>query len=118
MEGSVAYSNRAKVDALNVPGELIKKHGAVSPGVAKAMAEGIKKRASANIGVGITGIAGPSGATTGKPVGLVYIAIAGDNFSEVKECLFKGSRVDIKIFSANTALNMIRLKLLNICQNL
>lgn len=118
LEGIVAYSNRAKVDALNVPGELIKKHGAVSPGVAKAMAEGIKKRASANIGVGITGIAGPSGATTGKPVGLVYIAVAGDNFSEVKECLFKGSRVDVKIFSANTALNMIRLKLLNICQNL
>lgn len=115
LEGVVAYSNKAKIDLLGVPEELILKHGAVSPEVAKAMAEGIKKRALTNIGVGITGIAGPAGATKGKPVGLVYIAIAGDSFDEVKECQFRGSRIDIKIFSANTALNMIRIKLLNVC---
>mgnify|MGYP001607818256 CR=1 FL=1 len=112
IEGVVAYSNKAKTDMLGVPEDLIVKHGAVSPQVARAMAEGIKKRSSASIGVGITGIAGPTGATKGKPVGLVYIAVAVDNDVEVKECRFKGSRVDIKTFSANTALNMMRLKLL------
>lgn len=115
MEGIVAYSNKAKVDVLGVPEELIQEHGAVSSQVAQAMAKGIKKRASVDIGVGITGIAGPTGATKEKPVGLVYVAIAGDDFVEVKECRFRGSRIDIKNFSANTALNMIRLKLINIC---
>ncbi|MEP9410483.1 MAG: competence/damage-inducible protein A [Candidatus Brocadia sp.] len=114
LEGVVAYSNGAKIDLLRVPEELILKHGAVSSQVAQAMAEGIKKRASTNIGVGITGIAGPTGATKEKPVGLVYIAIAGDSFDEVKECRFNGSRIDIKNFSANTALNMIRLQLMNV----
>ena len=112
MEGVVAYSNKAKVEILGVPKSLIGKYGAVSPQVARAMAEGIKKRSSANIGVGITGIAGPTGATKEKPVGLVYIAVAVDNEVETKECRFKGSRIDIKTFSANTALNMMRLKLL------
>lgn len=112
--GVVAYSNKAKTDILGVPQELILKHGAVSSQVAQAMAKGIKKRASADIGVGITGIAGPTGATEGKPVGLVYIAIAGDGFDEVKECQFRGSRIDVKNCSANTALNMIRLQLMNI----
>jgi len=115
LEGIVAYSNNAKVDVLGVPEELILKHGAVCPQVAKAMSEGIKKRASANIGVGITGIAGPTGATKEKPVGLVYIGVVVNNIAEVKECQFRGSRVDIKNFSANTALNIIRLKLMNIC---
>src|SRR3989339_890470 len=112
MEGVVAYSNKAKVEILGVPKSLIGKYGAVSPQVARAMAEGIKKRSSANIGVGITGIAGPTGATKEKPVGLVYIAVAVDNEVETKECRFKGSRIDIKTLSANTALNMMRLKLL------
>jgi nicotinamide-nucleotide amidase len=111
LEGVVAYSNKAKVDVLGVPDELIIKYGAVSPQVAKAMAEGIKKRASADIAVGITGIAGPTGATKEKPVGLVYIAVAVNDDIDVKECRFKGSRIDIKKFSANTALNMVRLKL-------
>lgn len=114
--GVVAYSNKAKVDILDVPEEFILNHGAVSPQVAKAMAEGIQKRVSSNIGVGITGIAGPTGETKGKPVGLVYIAVVGNGFAEVKECRFRGSRIDIKNFSANTALNMIRLKLINDCK--
>lgn len=112
MEGVVAYSNRAKADRVGVPEELIIKHGAVSPQVAKAMAEGIKKRSSANIGIGITGIAGPAGGTEKKPVGLVYIGVVVDDTGEVKECQFGGSRIDIKKFSANTALNMVRVKLL------
>ena len=115
LEGVVAYSNRAKVEILGVPEDLIGKHGAVSPQVARAMAEGIKKRSSSDIGVGITGIAGPTGATTEKPVGLVYIAVVVDDVAEVKECRFKGSRIDIKIFSTNTALNMVRLKFMDNC---
>ena len=115
LEGVVAYGNRAKVDILGVPEELITKHGAVSPQVAMAMAEGIKKRSSSDIGVGITGIAGPTGATKEKPVGLVYIAVVVDDVAEVKECRFRGSRIDIKNFSANTALNMVRIKLIGIC---
>jgi len=114
LEGVVAYSNKAKIDILSVPEELIIKYGAVSPQVAKAMAEGIKKRPLANIGIGITGIAGPTGATKEKPVGLVYIAVIVDDVAEVKECRFRGSRIDIKNFSANTALNMLRLKLIRV----
>ena len=115
LEGVVAYSNRAKIEILGVSEDLITKHGAVSPQVVRAMAEGIKKRSSASIGVGITGIAGPTGATKEKPVGLVYIAVIVDEVAEVKECRFRGSRIDIKNFSANTALNMVRLKFMDNC---
>ncbi len=115
LEGVVAYSNKAKIDILGVPEDLILKCGAVSPQVAKAMAEGIKNRSLANIGIGITGIAGPTGATKEKPVGLVYVAIVVDDSAEVKEYRFRGSRIDIKKFSANTALNMVRLKLMDNC---
>ena len=112
LEGVVAYSNRAKSGILGVPEELITKHGAVSREVARAMAEGIKKRSSANVGVGITGIAGPGGATKDKPVGLVYIAVFSDGMFEVKELKLRGSRIGIKRFSAHCALNMARLKLM------
>jgi competence/damage-inducible protein CinA C-terminal domain len=111
-QGVVAYSNKAKVDMLGVPEKLIMKHGAVSSPVAKAMATGIKKKASADIGVGITGIAGPTGATPGKPVGLVYLAVAEQGRVRMKKCRFRGSRTDVKNFSANTALDMVRLTLL------
>lgn len=114
LEGVVAYSNKAKVDVLGVPEKLILKHGAVSSPVVKAMAVGIKKKTLADIGVGITGIAGPTGATPGKPVGLVYIAVVTTDRVRAKKCRFRGSRIDIKNFSANTALNMIRLTLLHV----
>lgn len=114
LEGVVAYSNKAKTDVLGVPEELIVKYGAVSPQVAQAMAEGIRKKSSANIGIGITGIAGPTGATKEKPVGLVYIGIAVDDYVEVKECRFRGSRISIKNISANAALNMVRLRLMQV----
>jgi nicotinamide-nucleotide amidase len=112
LEGIVAYSNKSKVDLLGVPEELILRHGAVSPQVASAMAVGVRKRSSADIGVGITGIAGPTGATKEKPVGLVYIAVDANKVTEVREYRFKGSRIDIKKYSTNTALNMVRLKLM------
>ncbi|MCR4291488.1 MAG: competence/damage-inducible protein A [Candidatus Kuenenia sp.] len=106
LEGIVAYSNKAKVNILNVPESCIATHGAVSPQVAEAMAKGVRKVSEASIGIGITGIAGPGGGTDKKPVGLVYIAITGDNFTEVKKCLFHGARISNKHFSTNTALYM------------
>ena len=111
LEGVVAYSNRAKSGILGVPEELITKHGAVSREVARAMAEGIQKRSAANVGIGTTGIAGPGGATKDKPVGLVYVAVVFDGTFEVKELRLRGSRIDIKRFSAHCALNIARLSL-------
>lgn len=114
LEGVVAYSNRAKIDVLGVPEEFIVKYGAVSSQVAQAMSGGIQKKSSANIGIGITGIAGPTGATKDKPVGLVYIGIIVDDYVEVKEYRFRGSRIGIKNISANAALNMVRLRLMQV----
>ncbi|MCG2817113.1 MAG: competence/damage-inducible protein A, partial [Candidatus Aminicenantes bacterium] len=74
--GVVTYSNSAKISLLDIPDQLIERHGAVSLPVASAMAEGIRKTAGADYGLGITGIAGPGGGTTAKPVGLVCIALA------------------------------------------
>ncbi|MBM4054636.1 MAG: competence/damage-inducible protein A [Planctomycetes bacterium] len=115
LEGIVAYSNEAKIHILHVPEADITTHGAVSAQVAEAMAKGIRKISGANIGIGITGIAGPGGGSEQKPIGLVYIAVAGSNFIEVKKCQFRGTRMSNKLFSANTALNMARLKLMNNC---
>ena len=75
--GVIAYSNALKVALLGVPDELLATHGAVSEEVASAMAAGVRDRCNAGVGVGITGIAGPGGAVDGKPVGLIWIAIAG-----------------------------------------
>ena len=73
----VAYSNEAKVAQAGVPAELIERHGAVSPEVAQALAEGARERLGADVGVGITGIAGPGGGTPEKPVGLVCLSVVG-----------------------------------------
>ncbi len=113
IEGVVAYSNKAKVEILGVPESLINTVGAVSPEVACAMASGERKRASADIGLGITGMAGPTGATPDKPIGLVYIAIATSDDIIYKECRFFGERVNIKRQAAREALNMVRLELLS-----
>ena len=74
--GFVTYSNEAKSEMLGVPGALIETHGAVSEPVARAMAEGALRHSPADVGIGVTGIAGPGGATVEKPVGLVHIAAA------------------------------------------
>jgi nicotinamide-nucleotide amidase len=74
--GYVTYSNRAKIDDIGVPAELIDEHGAVSEPVARAMAENAIKTAGVDIGLAVTGIAGPTGGTPQKPVGLVHIAVA------------------------------------------
>jgi len=109
--GWVTYSNSAKIDELGVPDELIQKHGSVSSQVAEAMARGAGKRAATHFAIAITGIAGPAGGTEQKPVGLVYICVDSDNHCETKRFIFSHNRASIRHRAAQTALNMLRLKL-------
>jgi nicotinamide-nucleotide amidase len=106
--GAVVYSNALKTQFANVPKTMIDRHGAVSREVAAAMAEGIRKRCVASYGIGITGVAGPSGGTEQKPVGLVYIALAGEEGTQVVERNFPGDRKRIRQFATQQALEMIR----------
>ena len=110
--GAVVYSNELKTQFANVPKTLIDRHGAVSREVAASMAEGIRKRCLASYGVGITGVAGPTGGTEQKPVGLVYIALAGEEGTQVVERNFPGDRKRIRQFASQQALEMIRRALL------
>ena len=106
--GLVAYSNSIKKNILGISKESLRKDGAVSQKVALEMALGIRLLASTNIGIGITGIAGPTHDATSKPVGLVYIAIATGAERIVKEFQFKGSRKEIKFQASQAALDLIR----------
>jgi nicotinamide-nucleotide amidase len=106
--GVVAYSNRTKENILGVSPRLLKKYGAVSKQVALEMAKGVRLLANADIGIGVTGIAGPSGGTKSKPVGLVYIAIFTNKKRIVKKFQLKGSRKDIKLQASQAALDLIR----------
>ncbi len=112
--GVVCYSNQAKIDLAGVPEALIAEHGAVSEPVAQAMAEGIRARAGTNVGVGITGIAGPGGGTPDKPVGTVAIAVTADDELRVRTFQFIGSREMVKFQAAQSALNMTRLMVLGL----
>jgi nicotinamide-nucleotide amidase len=95
--GMVSYSNAAKTDLLGVPPELIATHGAVSAEVARAMADGALARSVANIAVAVTGIAGPGGATPGKPVGTVWVAVAMRGRHAVATLLhLDGDRADVR----------------------
>jgi nicotinamide-nucleotide amidase len=107
-EGVIAYANEAKAELLGVPHKLIEEHGAVSAEVAEAMAIGIRRRAHANIGIGVTGIAGPGGGSEEKPVGLVYIGIADEAESSARRFLFPGDRHLIRELAVKAALDMIR----------
>ena len=106
-ESIVTYSNEAKKKYLGVKAETLDKFGAVSAETAKEMAEGIKKAAAADIGVGITGIAGPDGGTAEKPVGLVYAAVSYRGKTEVKELNLSGSREKVRYAAALNAFWMI-----------
>ena len=109
--GVICYSNRAKIELLGIAEALIAEHGAVSEPVACAMAEAIRAQASANIGVAVTGIAGPGGGTPQKPVGTVAIAVAGDDDARVRTFHFVGGREQVKFQAAQAALNLVRLML-------
>ena len=105
--GVVSYSNKAKTDLLDVPEKLIEEHSAVSEQVAKAMAEGIRKKSKVDIGVATTGIAGPTGGTKEKPVGLVYIAVSTSKGTVVRRYQFTGNRLQNKERTCNAVLWML-----------
>ncbi len=110
--GAVVYSNELKTDFAGVPVDLIREHGAVSREVAGALAEGIRQRCGTTLGVGVTGVAGPSGATAEKPVGLVFLALASEQGTEVVERNFPGDRERVRWFASQQALDLVRRKLM------
>jgi len=106
--GAVCYSNELKTRLAGVPTALIEAHGAVSVPVAQAMAEGIRARSQASIGIGVTGIAGPGGGSAEKPVGLVFIALADERGTQVRQFRFPGDRERVRQWAITAALEMIR----------
>ena len=110
--GAVVYDNSVKTALAEVPPLLIQEHGAVSAQVATALAEGIRKRCKATMGIGITGIAGPGGGTEQKPVGLVYVALADENKTEVVDRKYPGDRDRIRHWATQQALDMVRRRLM------
>jgi nicotinamide-nucleotide amidase len=111
--GVVAYSNAAKSELLGVPSDLLERHGAVSPEVAEAMADGALDRFHADLGVGITGIAGPDGGTEEKPVGYVCICVkASDGAQIARDPVLPGNRTEIRDRSTTLAMHLLRRLLL------
>jgi nicotinamide-nucleotide amidase len=110
--GAIVYSNEMKTTLAGVPAELIARYGAVSAEVAKALATGIRQRTGATLGLGVTGIAGPTGATEGKPVGLVHIALSDAHKTDSLERTFRGDRTRIREWTTQQALDMIRRRLM------
>jgi nicotinamide-nucleotide amidase len=110
--GAVVYSNALKTELAGVPAEMIDRHGAVSREVAAALAEGIRYRCESTLGVGITGVAGPTGGTADKPVGLVFHAVATTTGTEVVQRNFPGDRKRIRRFASTMAMDMVRKKLM------
>jgi nicotinamide-nucleotide amidase len=107
--GVVAYSNNAKVAQVGVGGETIERHGAVSSEVARALADGARARLGADVGVGVTGIAGPSGGSEEKPVGLVWTCVVGpDGVSLTRSVRLPGGRVDVRERAVTVAMHLIR----------
>jgi competence/damage-inducible protein CinA-like protein len=104
----IVYSNAAKTELLGVPPELIEAHGAVSEPVALAMAEGIKTRARSDVGIGVTGIAGPTGGTPEKPVGMVVVAAVAPHERRCRTFRFFGEREQVKFQGSQAALDMVR----------
>jgi nicotinamide-nucleotide amidase len=109
--GAIAYSDRSKTALADVPSYLIDEHGAVSDTVARALAEGIRRRTGSSLALGITGIAGPTaprGLDANKPVGLVYVSLTDGEDTQVKEFRLTGDRERIRLWSTQHALEMLR----------
>ena len=109
--GWVTYSNEAKSRELDVPPAMIEEYGAVSEQVARAMAQGARRKAGTDYAISITGIAGPGGGTEQKPVGLVYIAVGDHDGTDASRFVFSFDRDSVRVRAAQTALNILRLKL-------
>jgi len=110
--GVVAYSNDLKMQFADVPQDLLDVYGAVSEQVARALAEGVRKRCGTSLGLGVTGVAGPTGGTAEKPVGLVFHALASESGTEIVKRNFPGDRARIRWFASQQALDMVRRKLM------
>ena len=108
LSGAVVYSNKAKHDLLKIPAKLIDFHGAVSREVAIAMTTNVRKLTRADLGIGITGIAGPTGGTANKPVGTVYISAANYHKTICRKYLFHGSRSAIRTRAAYAAIKILK----------
>jgi nicotinamide-nucleotide amidase len=104
----ITYSNEAKTELLGVPTDVLQAHGAVSEPVALAMADGIRVRAGADVGIGVTGIAGPTGGTPDKPVGMVVVAVVTANERRCRTFRFFGDREQVKFQASQSALDMVR----------
>ena len=113
-QGVVVYANEAKTELLGVSPDVLRAHGAVSEPTAVAMAEGIKTRARAGVGVGVTGIAGPSGGTPEKPVGTVVVAVVTASERRVRTFRFFGEREQVKFQASQSALDLVRRLLLSV----
>ena len=107
----VAYHNRVKTALLGVPEEILDAHGAVSPQTAEAMATGAMGRFSSDLGVGITGVAGPGGGSVEKPVGLVYISVADARGSKTGRFDFAGDRASVRNQAVDAALDLVLARL-------
>jgi nicotinamide-nucleotide amidase len=109
----VVYSNETKVELAGVDPKLIDEHGAVSEQVAKMLAEGVRTRMGADVGVGVTGVAGPGGGTEEKPVGLVWLSVAGPEGAAITRSVnLPGERVDIRDRATTVAMHLVRRLLL------
>ena len=106
--GVVTYSNRSKIELLGVPEQVIKEHGAVSEACVQAMAAGIKRLAGTDLGLSVSGIAGPTGGTPDKPVGTVHMALAWNGDARCWKYLFGDSRGEVKQKASEEALMRIR----------
>ena len=110
--GVASYANSAKEAVVGVPTEMLAEHGAVSPQVAGALAEGARERFGADVGVGITGIAGPGGGTPDKPVGTVHLCAVGPDGRQPRSVVLPGSRSAVRHRSVALAMHMLRQLLL------
>ena len=111
--GVITYSNAVKHSLLGVSNQALEEYGAVSPVVAEQMAQGVRQRLGTDWALSITGIAGPDGGSDRKPVGLVYIGLAGDQGVRHLECRFGKGREWVRLMSRNTALDFLRRVLLD-----
>jgi len=108
MGGIISYSNQAKIDLLKVSEDIIQREGAVSRSCAVTMAQNIRLMFRSDLGIGITGVAGPGGGSAEKPIGSVYIAISDGEKTICKLFKFSGARVEIKQQASNTAIKMAK----------
>jgi PncC family amidohydrolase len=105
--GLITYSNESKQELLSVPKAMLAKHGAVSEEVARAMAEAMRMKAKTTFAISVTGIAGPGGGSPEKPVGTVYIALAGEDHSVCRHHVFSGTRREIRLKALQKALDLL-----------